>query len=74
MTKIGRKAKITQNAAFLSFEFWHFRPIIVLLKVICLVTLFDRFLKLAKLDHFCISDVFLATQNVIITRFACNVV
>ena len=30
--------KITQNVAF---EFWHFPPIFVLLKLTCLVTLFD---------------------------------
>ena len=37
--------KITQNVAF---EFWHFPPIFVLLKVTCLVTLFDRKLQLFK--------------------------
>ena len=31
--------KITQNVAF---EFWHFPPIFVQLKLTCLVTLFDR--------------------------------
>ena len=31
--------KITQNVAF---EFWHFPPIFVLLKLTCLVTLFER--------------------------------
>ena len=31
--------KIPQNVAF---EFWHFPPIFVLLKLTCLVTLFDR--------------------------------
>ena len=31
--------KITQNVAF---EFWHFPPIFVLLKLTCLVTLFNR--------------------------------
>ena len=35
------------------FEFWHFPPIFVLLKLTCLVTLFDSgFQKLAKMDHF----------------------
>ena len=37
-------------------DFWHFPPIFVLLKLTCLVTLFDRklqvFKKLAKMDHF----------------------
>ena len=37
--------KITQNVAF---EFWHFPPIFVLLKVTCLVTLFDRKLQVCK--------------------------
>ena len=37
--------KITQNVAF---EFWHFPPIFVLLKVTCLVTLFDRKLQVFK--------------------------
>ena len=45
--------KITQNVAF---EFWHFPSIFVLLKLNCLVTLFDRKLqilqKLAKMNHF----------------------
>ena len=37
--------KITQNAAF---EFWHYPPIFVLLKVTCLVTLFERKLQVFK--------------------------
>ena len=37
--------KITQNVAF---EFWHFQPIFVLLKLTCLVTLFDRKLQVFK--------------------------
>ena len=45
--------KVTQNVAF---EFWHFPPNFVLLKLTCLVTLFDSklqvFKKLAKMDHF----------------------
>ena len=38
-----------------SFEFWHFSLIFDLLKLLCLVTLFDLklgFRKLGKLDHF----------------------
>ena len=54
----------------LILEFWHFPPIFVLLKLTCLVTLFDRnlqvFQKLAKMDH-------LSTQNVNVARFARNV-
>ena len=41
--------KITQNVAF---EFWHFPPIFVLLKLIGLVTLFDRKLQLFKNSPF----------------------
>ena len=45
--------KITQNVVF---EFWRFPPIFVVLKLTCLVTLFDCklqvFKKLAKMDHF----------------------
>ena len=37
--------KKTQNVAF---EFWHFPPIFVLLKLTCLVTLFDRKLQVFK--------------------------
>ena len=37
--------KITLNVAF---EFWHFSPIFVLLKLTCLVTLFDRKLQVFK--------------------------
>ena len=37
--------KITQNIAF---EFWHIPPILVLLKLTCLVTLFDRKLQVFK--------------------------
>ena len=34
--------KITQTVPFELFKFWHFPPIFVLLKLTCLVTLFDR--------------------------------
>ena len=37
--------KITLNVVF---EFWHFPPIFVLLKLTCLVTLFDRMLQVLK--------------------------
>ena len=37
--------KITQNVAF---EFWQLSPIFVLLKLTCLVTLFDRKLQIFK--------------------------
>ena len=38
------------------FQIWHFPPFFILLKVTCLVTLFDRklqvFQKIAKINHF----------------------
>ena len=36
------KLKITLKCSMLIFKFWHFTPIFVLLKLTCLVTLFDR--------------------------------
>ena len=41
--------KFTQNVAFDFFKFWHFQPIFVLLKLTCLVTLFDRKRHLFKI-------------------------
>ena len=40
--------KTTQNVAFLILHFWHFPPIFVILKMTCLVTLFDRKLQVLK--------------------------
>ena len=40
--------KITQNVAFELLAFWHFSPIFVLLKLTCLVTLFDSKLQVLK--------------------------
>ena len=40
--------KIAQNVSFEIFELWHFCPIFVLLKLTCLVTLFDRKLHVLK--------------------------
>ena len=40
--------KIIQNVAFEFLEFWHFPPIFFLLKLTCLVTLFDRKLQVFK--------------------------
>ena len=69
--------KITENVAFEIFEFWHFPTFFVLLKVICLVTLFDRKLQVfknsPKLTIFGIFNELLATQNVNVARFARNV-
>ena len=53
------------------FVFCHFLPIFILLKVECLVTLFDRKLQVFKnspqTDHFKL------TQNVNVARFARNI-
>ena len=38
---------LAQNVVF---EFWHFPPIFVLLKLTCLVTLFDRKLQVFKIS------------------------
>ena len=66
--------KITQNV---TFEFWHFPPIFDLLKLNCLVTLFDRKLQVFKNSpKWTISGIFielLSTQNVNVARFARNV-
>ena len=60
-----------------AFEFWHFPPICVLLKLTCLVTLFDRKLQVFKnLPKWTIYGIFsklLSTQNVNVARFARNV-
>ena len=62
--------KITQNVAF---EFWHFPPIFVLLKLTCLVTLFDRKLRVFKNSpKWNIFGIF-STQNINVARFARNV-
>ena len=59
------------------FEFWHFPPIFVLLKVTCLVTLFDRKLQIFKNSPkwtiFVIFSLHLSIQNVNVARFAHNV-
>ena len=59
------------------FQFWHFPSIFVLLKLTCLVTLFDRklqvFKKSPKWIIFGISSKLLSTQNVNVARFARNV-
>ena len=66
--------KITQNV---EFEFWHFPPIFVLLKLTCLVTMFDRKLQVfknsPKWNIFGIFNQLLSTQNVNVARFARNV-
>ena len=66
--------KITQTVAF---EFCHFPLIFVLLKLTCLVTLFDRKLQVFKNSpkwtiFFLFSQLW-STHNVNVARFACNV-
>mgnify|MGYP006863930545 CR=1 FL=1 len=69
-----RCLKITQNVAF---EFWYFSPIFVLLKLTCMVTLFDRKLQIPKnapkWTIFGISNWLSSTQNVNVAHFARNV-
>ena len=69
--------KITQNVAFDFFEFWHNSPIFVLLKLTCLVTLFDRKLRVFKNSPkrtiFGIFHYLLSPHNVNVARFARNV-
>ena len=58
------------------FQFWHFPLIFALLKVTCLVTVFDRKLQLLNSPKLAIFGVFkqlLSTQNVNVARFARNV-
>ena len=59
---------ITQNVAF---EFWHFSSIFVLLKLTCLVTLFDHKLQVIKNStKLPIFDKLLFIKNVNVARFA----
>ena len=64
-------SKGLQNVAF---EIWQFPPIFVLLKLTCLVTLFDRqpqvFQNSPKLTIF---GILMSTQNVNVACFARNV-
>ena len=58
-------------------KFWHFPQIFVLLKLTCLVTLFDRKFKVfknsSKWTIFGIFDKLLSTKNENVARFARNV-
>ena len=71
--KTPRCLKITQNVPI---EFWHFPPIFVLLKLTCLVTLFDRKLQVFENPPnwtiFGIFPYLLSTQHVNLDRFARN--
>ena len=59
------------------FQFWHFPPIFVLLKLNCQVTLFDYklqvFKKSSKWTIFGIFHELLSPQNINVARFARNV-
>ena len=59
-----------------SFDFWHFSPIFVLLELTCLETLFDRKLQVFKISPkwtiFGIFNYLLSTQNANVARFARN--
>ena len=59
------------------FSFWHFPPIFVILRLTCLVILFDRkiqvFKNSPKWTIFGIFNQLLSTQNVNVARFARNV-
>ena len=57
--------------SYLNFPILHFPTIFVLVKVTCLVTLFDR--KVQVLTIFGFFDELLSTQNVTVARFARNV-
>ena len=74
LSNMSQCLKITQNVAF---ECWHFPLIFVLLKLTCLVTLFDRKLQVFKSSpKWTILGIFnqlLSTQNVNVARFARNV-
>ena len=69
--------KITKKNRICVFEFWRFPPILVLLEMTCLVTLFDCklqvFKKSPKLTLFGIFNELLSTKNVNVARFARNV-
>ena len=59
------------------FEFWRFSPFFVLLRLTCLVTLFDSKLQVfknsSKWTIFGIFDKLLSSQNVNVARFARNI-
>ena len=70
-------SKWPKSSLFHILEFWHFPPIFVLLKLTCLVTLFDRKLQIfknsSKQTIFGIFNWLLSTQNVNVARYARNV-
>ena len=75
-----RKWVMISNSNYLKsgiwiFEFWHFPPICILLKLTCLVTLFDckLFINSPQWTIFGIFNELLSTQNVNVARFNRNV-
>ena len=56
----------SSNCRIWIFEFWHFPPIFILLKLTCLVTLFDRKLQVFKN----LSKLIFFDENVNLARFA----
>ena len=58
-----------ENYQNIAFEFWHFPPIFVVLKMTCLVTLLNS----PNWTIFGIFNELLATRNVNVARFAHNV-
>ena len=70
---IRHRFTVFKNVAF---EFWHFPPIFVLLKLTCLITLFDRKLQVfktsPKLTIFGILNKLFSTLNVNVAHFNRN--
>ena len=73
-SKNGFLQSFVTKCRILIFQLWHFPPIFVLLKLTCLVTVFERKLQVfknsPKWSIFGIFKELLSTQNVNVTRFA----
>ena len=48
MKRVSKQITLFKKYSNVAFEFWHFPPGFVLLKLTCLVTLFDRKLQVFK--------------------------
>ena len=48
MKRVSKQITLFKKYSNVAFEFWHFPPGFVLLKLTCLVTLFDRKLHVFK--------------------------
>ena len=74
---IVKKKNITLFENYSKCRIWNFQPIFVLLKLTCVVTLFDRKLQFFKNSPkstiFGIFNELLSTRNVNVARFARNV-